>query len=80
MSATDLDLPPTKTEIRRARVEEQALDAAKVRKEIAEAAIARDSKTARLRALRLAKEAADRDAVAALPPKFKAVRRKVVAR
>ena len=79
MSDTDLDLPPTKTEIRRARVEEQALDAAKVRKEIAEASIARDSKTARLRALRLAKEAADREAIAAMPPKAKSVRRKVAA-
>ena len=79
MSATDLDLPLTKTEIRRARVEEQALDAAKVRKEIAEAAIARDSKTVRLRALRLAKEAADREAVAALPSKTKSVRRKLAA-
>ena len=80
MSTTGLDLPPTKTEIRRARVEEQAIDAAKVRKEIAEAAIARDSKTARLRALRLAKEAADQEAIAALPPKTKSTRRKVAAR
>lgn len=77
---TDVDADRAKrTAMRRARAEEQMIDAARVRAEIVIARSERDAKTDRLRALRLAKEAADREAAAALPPKPKSRRRKVSA-
>lgn len=71
---------PTKVEVRRARLEEQRIDAGRVRAEMANAVAERDAKTIRLRALRLAKEAADRDAAAAVPRKAASRVRKSVAR
>lgn len=47
----------------------QLVDAAKVRAEMAAARVAEDAKTVRLRALRLAKEAEDRQAAEAVPKK-----------
>ena len=65
-----------RAEARRLRVELQLVDAAKVRAEITAAKDAEQAKTARLRALRLAKEATEQMTVA--PPKKK-VRRRTVA-
>ncbi|MDX7952971.1 hypothetical protein P7D22_17550 [Lichenihabitans sp. Uapishka_5] len=71
----DVAAPPlTKAEERLIRVERQRVDADKVRSEMAAAAIARDAKTIRLRALRLAKEEADREAASLV---VKKPRRKV---
>lgn len=66
-----------RTALRRARAEELSVDAARVRAEIIVARNEREAKTDRLRTLRLAKEAADRAALAALPPKPKSKRRKL---
>ena len=62
MTADDIEVPPSKMQIRAQRAEMQRVDAVKVRAEIETATRARDEKTIRLRALRLAKEAADREA------------------
>ncbi len=80
MSTDVLDLRPSKAALRLARVEEQRVDAVRVHEEIAAAQVAREAKTDRLRALRLAKEAADREAAAALPSKPKSKQRKIRAR
>ena len=63
------DLPATRAEERLRRAEYQRADAAKVRAEIATAKAMEQAKTVRLRALRLAKEEADREAAAAAPKK-----------
>ena len=76
MSDVDADRAK-RTALRRARAEEQTIDAARVRAEILVARDERDAKTNRLRALRLAKEAADRATAAALPPQPKGRRRKL---
>lgn len=78
---TDMSVvAPSKVELRRIRMEEQRTDAMRVHEEMAAALVARDAKTIRLRALRLASEAAAQAVAAALPPKPKTRRRKVVAR
>lgn len=59
----------------RFRVREQrATEADKAMQDIAAAKVAERAKTERLRALRLAKELADREAAAAQPPAAKKVR------
>lgn len=69
MSQDGVDAPLTKAEERMRRLEQQRDDAARVRAEIEAARVAQDAKTVRLRGLRLAKEAADREAAAAAPAK-----------
>ena len=61
MMTDDLGAPLTKAEERLRRAEQQRVDAAKVRAEVEAAKVAQEAKTIRLRALRLAKEAADHE-------------------
>jgi hypothetical protein len=61
------DAARTRAEARLHRAEQQRIDAAKVRAEVEAAAVAQTAKTARLRTLRLAKEAEDRAAREAAP-------------
>jgi len=67
------DLARRKAQEKFAAVKQRDADARRDRDKAAAAAIA---KTERLKALRLAKEAADREAAAAAPPVKKATRRK----
>lgn len=75
MSQDGVDAPLTKAEERMRRLEQQRDDAARVRAEIEAARVAQDAKTVRLRGLRLAKEAADREAAATAAPARKPTRK-----
>lgn len=63
------DAARAKAEARFQVAEQRKTEAEKVMQDLREAKTAEAAKTIRLRALRLAKEEADRAAVAALPPK-----------
>ena len=69
MTSDGADAPLTKAEERARRAEIQRVDAAQVRAEVEAARVAQEAKTVRLRALRLAKEAADLEATVVAPKK-----------
>ena len=74
----DTDAARARAEARFQAGEQRKSDAEKVMQEIRDAKVAELAKTERLKALRVAKEVADREAAAAAPP-VKATRRKSTA-